>query len=199
MISIVQKMGSIELPLVQTEDSMIPFDMATLKGLPKEYVKLVETMIEGINYKVGEAYFTIHGKVLKSSETLRRGGPHTDGNYEPLIMSFGQGGGNGWKIGENGPAIDSSLHARQYLTPNGGIIIASNHSSCLSWEGEFRGTPDVGGDCSKIKLSEPSLLTSNEVYYGNNHFIHESMPVSEDVHRVMARITLPESHIYECS
>jgi hypothetical protein len=55
----------------------------------------------------------------------------------------------------------------------------------------------VGGDCRHIALDAPFTLTENTVYYGNNHFIHESLPIAIDAHRVFARITLPENHQYQ--
>jgi len=194
MYSKVSIVGDLTLPLVEEETSMIPFDLETLNGLPSEYIDLVSNLLKGIVGLCGTAYFTIHGKVLKKSETLRRGAPHTDGNYEPLYMSFG--GNGGWKIGQNGPDVGSALHKRQYDSDKGGIILVSNFESCLGWEGEYEGLPMNGGDCTHIKLNTPFMLKANKVYYGNNHFIHESLPVSEDVHRVMVRITLPEYHQY---
>ena len=151
-------------------------------------------MIKHIKVKSGTAYLTVHGKWLKSGGTLRRGLPHIDGNYEPHLMSFG---GGGWKVGENGPAINTNMHKRQYLSDKGGIIICTNFASAVGWSGEYKGLPNVGGDCSHISLDEPELLREGNIYYGNNHFIHESLPVDRDIHRVFARVTLPENHIYE--
>ena len=54
------------------------------------------------------------------------------------------------------------------------------------------------GDCSHIQLDEPFQLERNKVYYGNNHFIHESLEVKDDVHRVFVRITMPEDHEFTC-
>jgi len=198
MISTAIITGSIDLPLVNAEISMIPFNLDTLNGLTDEFKSIVKKMIVGIKHSGGTAFFTIHGKKLKKGGTLRRGSPHTDGNYEPINMSFGSGGGNGWKVGENGPSIDSDLHDRQYNSERGGIIIVSNFSACLGWNGEYEGMPKVGGDCRHIELDDPFMLKANEVYYGNNHFIHESLPMSKDVHRVFARITMPENHVYQC-
>jgi hypothetical protein len=194
MISTMNKVGTLQLPLIEDHLSMVPFDLATLAGVPKQFMDLVRGMVSSVKNREGTAFFTIHGKVLKAEQTLRRGGPHTDGNYKPVSMSFGSTGG--WKIGENGPPVDSSLHARQYLNPQGGIIMVSNHSSCLAWQGEYDGIIGVGGDCSHLTLDKPSLIEANDVVYGNNHLIHESLPVQVDVHRVMARITLPETHEY---
>lgn len=191
MKSMCKEMGSISLPLISEEIKMVPFDVASLSGLPDELKYIAKKMLSGIKSK-GEAYFTIHGKELKKGQTLRRPGPHTDGNYEPHLMTFGRTGG--WKVGENGPAINTSLHDRQYNNEKGGIVLASSFSSCLGWVGEYEGMPGVGGDCRDIILDHPFMLEANKIYYGNNHFIHESLPVPEDTHRVFCRITLPETH-----
>jgi hypothetical protein len=195
MKSLCLNAGSINLPIIDGEFSMIPFNMSTLEGLPNEFKLVAKQMMSSIKTSSVIAYFTIHGKKLKKSQTLRRGAPHTDGNYEPINMSFG--GGGGFKVGENGPRLGSDIHNRQYLSDLGGIILASNFSSCLGWVGEFEGLPKRGGDCRHIELGKPFMLEANKIYYGNNHFIHESLPMSEDVHRVFARITLPESHAYQ--
>jgi len=180
MESIVITTNNIELPYLEGEWPMYPFSLNNLNTLAG-FKNVARQMLNGVIHNGGVAYFTFHGKILKKGETLRRGGPHTDGNYEPMNMDFARGGGNGWKVGENGPSVNSDLHRRQYLSDKGGILIASNYESCLGWSGDYKGTPGVGGDC-------------NKVYYGNNHFIHESLPVDADIHRVMARITMPENH-----
>lgn len=172
---------------------MIPFDINTFDGLIEEFKDIAKTMLQGIRHKGGTAFFTIHGKKLKKGQTLRRGGPHIDGNYEPHLMTFGNGG---WKVGQDGPGINTALHDRQYNNERGGIILASNYEACLGWVGEYAGLPNTGGDCSHIKLDDPFMLKRNQVYYGNNHFIHESLEVRDDVHRVLARITMPEDHEY---
>ena len=185
--------GEIELPFVNGEDSMIEFCLKTLEPLTGEYKEIARKMTAHIKNKVGNAFLTVHGKTLKESQTLRRGGPHTDGNYEPYAMTFG----GGWKVGENGPAINTELHDRQYNNECGGIILCTNFASAIGWNGEYDGLPNVGGDCSHIELDQPELLKEGVIYYGNNHFIHESLPVDRDVHRVFARVTLPENHVYE--
>ena len=97
MLSKFRELGSVDLPFCNEELSMIPFDLQTLEGIPQEFVKLVSTMLTGV-VTSGTGFFTIHGRNLKSGNTLRRPAPHTDGNYEPVNMSFG--GGGGWKVGE---------------------------------------------------------------------------------------------------
>jgi hypothetical protein len=193
MKSIVKNMGTIDLPAINGEYAMIPFDCETFCGLPDQFIEIAQKMLSGIKAN-GTAFFTIHGKALKAGQTLRRGGPHTDGNYEPHVMTFG---GGGWKVGQNGPAINTTLHHEQYNNPLGGIVIATNYTSAVGYVGEFDGLPNTGGDCSHISLNEPFPLVADTVWYGNNHFIHESLPVNDDVHRVMARITLPITHTYQ--
>lgn len=194
VISKVTKLNTIKLPLFTGEVSMVKFCLETLDGLPLEFHNIAKDMLKNVSV-VGNGYFTIHGKTLKKGETLRRPGPHTDGNYEPC--SWGKGGGNGWKVGENGPAVDTKYHKDSYLNENGGIILVSNYEACDGWIGEFEGDIGVGGDCSSFDLDTGKIsLDKNVVYYGNNHFIHESLPMSDDIHRVLARITLPMSHVY---
>ncbi len=43
-------------------------------------------------------------------------------------------------------------------------------------------------DLSKMDCYE---MESNTLYWGNSTFIHESLPVQEDVKRQLVRITLP--------
>ena len=103
----------------------------------------------------------------------------------------------GWKVGQDGYSIETQQHKDAYINVNGGIIITSNFESCNGWIGDYDGVVGVGGDCSNINIdNEPFTLKRNNVYYGNNHFIHESLPLSQDTHRVMVRITLPMNHIY---
>lgn len=194
MRSMVTVTNGIDLPLYLGEQAMTEFDLNTLAGLPTEFVKIARAMLLNIKHCGGKAFFTIHGKKLMKGETLRRGGAHTDGNYEPHQMTFG---GGGWKVGQDGPSINTQLHARQYNTIKGGILLASNYESCLGWVGDYKGLPKTGGDCSHIELDKPFMLEKNKVYCGNNHFIHESLPLSGDVHRVMVRITMPEHYEYK--
>lgn len=197
MKSMYKKLNQIHLPYFNGEESMIEFNLETLEGLPEQFKSIAKAMLQDVGQLVGMAFFTIHGKTLGCNEYQRRPAPHTDGNYCKVQKGWGQGGGNGWKIGENGPAIDTKFHDDHYNTPNGGIILASSVSACNGWEGEFDGLPGVGGDCRHIELNEPTKLDANRVYYGNNHFIHESLPMPEFVHRVFARITLPIDHEYQ--
>ena len=198
MKSIAINTGSIELPLIEGEFQMIPFNISTFEGLYGKFLGIAKEMMKGIRHKGGTAYFTIHGKKLKKGQTLRRGGAHIDGNYEPNLMDFGgSGGSGGWKIGEEGRPVGHPVHERQFTAPNGGIVLASNYQACNGWIGEYDGIPQKGGDCTHFELDEPFPLVPNRVYYANNHFIHESLPMSDDVHRVFARITMPEDHEYQ--
>ena len=188
------KQNPITLPLMIGEHAMIEFDLTTLEGLPEKFKSLVGDMLARVKHTGGTAFFTIHGWRLKKGETLRRGGPHIDGNYEPHLMSFG---GGGWKLDQPGPPLNTDLHERQYINDKGGIVMASNFEACIGYEGDFDANAIAnGGDCSHFELPEGKLLDRDRVYYGNNHFVHESLPMSEDVHRVMARITMPENHVF---
>ena len=110
MKSIAIETASISLPHIDGEFSMMPFDLATLSGLTSEFQEIAHQLLKGIKHAGGIAYLTVHGKTLKKSETLRRGGAHTDGSYDPCVFSWG--GQGGWKVGENGPMVESPEHKR---------------------------------------------------------------------------------------
>ena len=193
MKSLAVNTGPITLPMIEGEFPMIQFNLETLEGLPAKFIDVAKAMLNGISHQGGTAYFTIHGKKLKKGETLRRGGAHIDGNYEPHVMSFG---GGGWKVGQEGREQGHPIHERQFTKETGGIVLASNYRACNGWIGEYKDKPEKGGDCTHFDLGDHFELEPNEVYYGNNHFIHESLPMKDDVHRVFARITMPEDHCY---
>ena len=187
-------LGVIEVPFFDGKISMLPFDLSSFFGVPKEFVATVRKMTSSLNKKTGTAFLTVHGAFVEKDKTLRRGAPLIDGNY---LKSHKWGSTGGWKIGENGAKLNTKNHALSYKNNNGGMIIASNYSSSVGWNGIFKGEAGIGGDCRHIELRHPFKLEADKIYYGNSQFIHESLPVDKDVHRVMIRITLPIDHKYQ--
>ena len=194
--SISKELNSIQVPFYNGEVSMIPFNLSDLTTLPAEFRETAKEMVKNLPNKIGEAYLTVHGKFVKKSKTLRRGAPHIDGNYIKELCGWGSGGGNGWKVGEDGNSLTSKEHKLSYESTKGGMLIASNYSACKGWNGVFNDKAGIGGDCSHLELNEGFMLEANKVYYGNSQFVHESLPLDKDVHRVMYRITLPIDHEY---
>lgn len=169
--------------------------------LPSGYERWYSTISEIISHspkKTGKAYLTIDEKIVNKGETHRRGGPHTDGNY---LFSWGNidpnpgqpQPGSGWLTGEDGRFLPREQHEQQYCSEKGGMLIVSSYESCKGWNGKYDGQPNQGGDCSHLNLSEMEtfILKTNTLYWGNSTFIHESLPVKEDVKRQLVRITLP--------
>lgn len=194
-------MGIIELPQMTAELPMIPFNLSNLDGLKDEFKSIACEMINHLRIREGIAFLTVHGRYVDKSDTLRRGGAHIDGNYMNYIpgkdfKSFG-GGDNGFKLGENGPIETDPKHINSYENERGGIIMASTYSSCKGYKGRFSGSPKRGGDCTHIQLNKGFTLKPNRVYYGNNRFIHESLPIDKSTHRTLYRITLPITHEFE--
>lgn len=202
----------IELPLVDDPKdynlhlqkfNTINLTIGTIDDL--NYIKLpfssiVRQMLTGIDLLGNTAYLTVHGKHLKKGELLRRGGKHIDGNFDPDIFNWTCHGVDFDKwLRKEAPPIGSKYHEILYNSNRGGVLLLSNYASCLGWNGEFEGNVGLAGDCSYIKTNEPFVLQSNKVYYGNSTFIHESIPVREDVYRILFRITLPRNHIYDIS
>lgn len=188
--SISKEWNEVTIPHYNGEVSMLPFNLNDLTTLPAQFIETANEMIKELPNKVGQAFLTVHGKFVKKDDTQRRGAPHIDGNYLESL-SWGSGGGNGWKVGENGNVLSSTEHKLSYKNKNGGMLIASNYSSCKGWNGKFKGEAGIGGDCRHIKLDSGFMLKPNKVYYGNSQFIHESLPLDKDVFRVLYRITLP--------
>jgi hypothetical protein len=170
---------------------MHEFDMAN-PSLPTGYERwngVIKEIIASSPKQTGRAYITIDEKIVRAGESHRRGGPHTDGNY---LFSWG-GGGGGWLTGEDGRFLPREKHEQQYCSDKGGMLIVSSYEACKGWDGDFDGEPSQGGDCSHLDLSklESYNLKANTLYWGNSTFIHESLPLEEDVKRQLIRITLP--------
>jgi hypothetical protein len=102
-----------------------------------------------------------------------------------------KGGGNGWKVGENGRQLDSNEHKLSYDNLNGGMLLVSNYTACKGWNGIYDYKAGIGGDCRHVPLGEGFALQENTIYYGTSQFIHESAPLDKTVHRVLVRVTLP--------
>jgi len=187
--SISQKLYSVQIPDYTGEIKMMPFSLETLAEIPQQFNSMVAKMIEFLPIKQGIAYLTVDGKIVEKGKSHRRGGVHIDGNYIQETHSWG--GGGGWKVGEGGRILSSEHHKLSYENETGGMLIASTYPACKGWNGIFEGNPYVGGDCSRIKVGEGFMLEPNTAYYGNSQFLHESLPIEETTHRVVARITLP--------
>ncbi len=195
-------LGNIEIPSWKGELKMLPFDLAfsnvgLLGIIPNAFIRIVRDMVSILPIREGIAYFTFDGKTIQPNNTHRRGGAHIDGNYLPMKCGWGgdipstQGG---WKIGENGPGVETEFHRLGYKSETGGMLISSDYSACKGWNGIFDGEPNIGGDCTRIKLNEGFILEPNVMYYGNSQFIHESLSVDKEIHRNLVRITLPMNY-----
>lgn len=163
-------------------------------SLPKPYDRwapVVEKMISKCSNIKGTAYLTIDEKLVRQNTSHRRGGPHVDGNY----LYAWSDEGSGWLTGENGRMLSEEKHRDQYCANTGGMLIVSSHEACKGWNGRIAGIPAQGGDCSRLDLSEMEefMLSPNVVYWGNSTFVHESLPVKQDVYRQLVRITLPHT------
>lgn len=199
--SISKELFDVEVPYFKGEIGMLPFDLSNLADIPEKFKDIVKKMVSPLPIKEGVAFLTVDGKLVEKGKTQRRGGIHIDGNYLAEIKSWpgsggagwgGNGGGNGWKVGEGGVELNSEQHKISYENPNGGMLIVSNYPACKGWNGVFEGKPGIGGDCSGVQIKDEGfILKPNVVYYGNSQFVHESLPIDKTVERVMLRITLP--------
>lgn len=190
-----KELGAIEFPRfnnirIYMEPISLDFTAISHSVNPNfgEYAPIVLNLLEKLPIKTGNAYLTIDEKLIHAGESHRRGGPHVDGNY-----IFSWGGGGGWLTGCDGRYLPLDKHRLQYCADKGGMLIASTYSACKGWLGEFSDEPEQGGNCSHIDTSslKEIMLDANKLYWGNSTFIHESLPVAENVYRQLIRITLP--------
>jgi len=190
--SISKELCAVEIPRHEGQFKMMPFELSDLLTVPEKFRDLVGKMIESLPIKKGISFLTVDCREIQAGNSHRRGGAHIDGNYIPENSVKGNwGGGNGWKVGEGGRVLSSEHHKLSYESETGGMLIVSDYAACKGWNGDFEGKPYVGGDCTRVKLDEGFILKPNVVYYGNSQFIHESLPISENVFRHLVRITLP--------
>lgn len=159
--------------------NMMPFIMGYRLSLPDEYRHywpLVEAcgLEDAQHGKVG--YLSIMEGVVRSGQTQRRPGLHTD--KHPDV-----GWGGGW--GSNG-----ERHAGS--TRSDGIYLASNiDSSCRAWN-VYVDEPGPMGDCEHLrKILTPELATvldPNVIYWMTDSCPHESLSIPRQVHRQWFRV-----------
>ena len=186
--------GEIKLPVFMGDRLyMHPVDISN-PLLPAGYERwdsIIKEIIAHAPKQSGTAYITIDEKEVIAGETHRRGGKHIDGNY---IHGWGGGGdGAGWLTGENGRMLPRDKHLEQYCSKTGGMLIVSSYPACIGWNGSYNDEPAQGGNCNHIDVSkmDSTMLQANKIYWGNSTFIHESLPLKENVKRTIVRITLP--------
>lgn len=193
IISISKELYKVNIPSFKGEIKMLPFELSSVENVPKIFKDIVLRMIDFLPIKKGIAYLTVDGKLVEYGKTQRRGGPHIDGNYLRK-GTWSDGGGHGWKVGDDGNSLTIEEHKLSYESKTGGMLICSDYPACMGWNGVFQGNPKTGGDCSHLNLGQGFMLKQNTVYYGNSQWIHESLNLDKTVHRTIIRITLPTNY-----
>jgi hypothetical protein len=155
----------------------------------EHWIGAIDRLLKWSPIRKGIAFVTIDQRRIEGGTSHRRPGPHVDGNF---IFDWG---GGGWLTGENGRVLGPEDHRRQYCSPGGGFLIASDFEGCRAWIGEFDRAPLQGGNCEHIKnqLADAYsfILKPNVAYWGNSTGVHESLPLRESFNRSLLRITLP--------
>lgn len=162
-------------------------------GLPsylKRWQKTVDAMLNLVETD-NPIFIMIDQGVVKPQQSHRRPGVHIDGYWcEELHSHHGTGGHimstkAGWQ-GGSGWVTSGELTAPE------AIILASDYSSAIGYTGEWDGTIGEGGDLSHLDLSQMNRirLQANKVYIGNVGFVHESVPVTEEVNRTLVRLNV---------
>ena len=128
--SVAKNLGILDIPSYDGAIKMKSFKLENIKSTaPKEFISLINKMIEKLPIKEGLAYFTIDGKNIVEGRSHRRPGLHIDGNFLP---SKGWDSG-GWKVGTDGKTLSAEDHLLCYESETGGMLIASDYSACRGW------------------------------------------------------------------
>lgn len=219
--SIVKEIGPVEFPAFTGErvymleifkDKPLPESLA-------RWEPTVAQMLVGVD-TVGPVYLMIDQKVVKATETHRRPGMHIDGFWMPehrahgpshIIKKESRSGRHGrpeyWQS-PKGVITANGIHytpptpihqtrpshsASADIWPNETIILASNVSACRALVGDWEGEIGAGGDVSHLAFSnlQEIQFKANIAYAGNVTFVHESLPVPQDVCRTVVRLNVP--------
>lgn len=72
------------------------------------------------------------------------------------------------------------------------LVLASNYTSSRGFVGQWEGVIGDGGACEHIDVSglKEVVLEKNNVYISNVGFLHESLPVQEDIERTLVRLNV---------
>jgi len=158
-------------------------------GLPEflsRFQPTVNQMLENIDTRDNPIFITIDEKEIKAGKSHRRGGVHIDGYWIDELRAH-RGGGHRGSIRIN----DTDSWKGSYNHPES-IVLASSLAASKGWVGEFDGLIGDRGDCAGVDLStmESFILQPNIVYRGNVSFVHESLPVEQDVQRTLIRMNI---------
>lgn len=172
-------------------------------GLPKQYKHWQNTVDQMLDHvDTDEAiYLMVDSGIVKANTSHRRAGRHIDGywvdveglqghrgslwKYDARELGFHSGSGHRGKVDGNG-WDEVNLDVPEAL------ILASNFTSSRGFIGEYDGIIGEGGNCESIDVShmDEIILQKDNVYISNVGFIHESLPVSEDVQRTLIRLNI---------
>lgn len=191
MLSTATMMGDVSFPSFQGERVYMEkfFKRTGLPQFLKRWQDTVDAMLKGVETD-NPIFIMIDQMRVKPENTHRRPGAHIDGYWnEELRAHQGTGGhiltAKGWDTG-------GGWSTSNMLTDPEAIILASNYSSCVGYVGEWEGPVGEGGDLTHLSMDnmEKIELQSNKVYVGNVGFIHESIPVKEEVERTLVRLNV---------
>lgn len=158
-------------------------------GLPKHFSRWQSTIDQMLaTTETDEPIFLmISQKLVNANESHRPSGVHIDGYWDEKIFMHRGTGHRGCK----NPPIDDNWNKIDLSDPES-LILASNYASCKVYTGDYSGVIGNRGDCSAIDTTGMStaILEPFKAYKGNVAFLHESLPVEQDVYRTLVRLNL---------
>ena len=146
-------------------------------------------------------FLMVDSSIVKANTSHRREGRHIDGYWiecdsngrwdsksKKLGFHGGRGGHRAYLNSDNPDWSNTTLKEPE------SIILASSYTSSRGYIGEWDGVIGDGGSCVDIDVSHMDEITleKNNVYIGNVGFIHESLPVHQDVERTLIRLNVKD-------
>ncbi len=146
-------------------------------GLPaslRRWQPVVDAMLAGVETD-GPIYLMVHQGTVDRGGTLRRPGPHVDGDW---IAATNRHGDPPLPPGHTNPAPSPGGH-RNPMHQRELVILTSDVYGCDALLGDYTGRFGIGGDCADtVDLTALARYPMQPfgIYRGNVYTVHEAIP-----------------------
>lgn len=185
--SIVQERGKVRFADFSSERIYMR-EFTIMSGLPHDlshWQETVDDMLTGIETDES-IYLMVDQQEVKDGQLHRRPGMHVDG-YWNAALNFHGGGHEGRRRHSSG---GSSWSEPDFSYPQA-ILLASDVSACIGYEGSYDGLIGEGGSADGIYGDLTSKrFESGKVYAGNVGMLHESIPMPVSARRTVVRLNV---------
>jgi hypothetical protein len=201
MKSIVERRGVVEFP----ENTGERIYMFPIEGrLPSRYARwqrTVDQMLDGIDAP-GPVYLMVDQGIVNAGQSQRRPGLHVDGNWVDPVRCHGH---QPTPPSHHHPAPTPTprhIHAARWDHPAPqwkqgayrpeAIVLASDVTGCIAYEGQFDAAIDAQGACAAdVSTLRAVELLAGIAWVGNVTMLHEATPMQKRTPRTIVRLNVP--------